>query len=269
VREKPAAVSIRSFTSSESGAWSNAYLISGRSEIVLFDVPMLRSDAARLADVIDRSNKSLATVMISHAHPDHFLSLDVIAERFPKTQITSTANVAEDLKEDGPGIFTLLKDKLGAEGPTRLVFPEPLQAPALRIEGTVLEVVEFGQAESRHTATLYVPSLEALVCADLVYNNAHLYLAERRLEGWLARLNELETFARDRILTIHPGHGPAGDLQLIEQTRRYLRDFAEATATDDAKTCEQQLLAKYPDYHVRQFLTAFSIPAYFTSAGRA
>jgi glyoxylase-like metal-dependent hydrolase (beta-lactamase superfamily II) len=269
VAEKPAALSIRSFTSSESGAWSNAYPISGGSEIVLFDVPMLRRDAARLADIIDKSSKSLGTVMISHAHPDHFLSLDVIAERFPKAQITSTANVVEDLKEGGPGIFTLLKEKLGPEGPTRLVFPEPLQEPALRIEGTVLEVVEFGEAESRHTATLHVPSLEALICADLVYNNAHLYLAERHIEGWLARLNELGTFARDRISTIHSGHGPAGDLQLIEQTRRYLRDFAEAVATGDAETCERQLLAKYSDYHVRQFLTAFSVPAYFTSAPRA
>ena len=28
---------------------------------------------------------------------------------------------------------------------------------------------------------------------------------------------------------------------------------------------EQQMLAKYPEYQVRQFLTAFSIPSYFPS----
>lgn len=57
--EEPALVSIQSFTSSESGAWSNAYLISGRSRIILFDVPMLRSDATKLADIIEKSKMRL------------------------------------------------------------------------------------------------------------------------------------------------------------------------------------------------------------------
>lgn len=45
VTESP---SIQSFTASEPGAWSNSYLISGRSEAILFDVFMLRSDAKQL-----------------------------------------------------------------------------------------------------------------------------------------------------------------------------------------------------------------------------
>jgi len=38
-------LSILPFTSSEHGAWSNSYLISGKSEALLFDVFMLRNDA--------------------------------------------------------------------------------------------------------------------------------------------------------------------------------------------------------------------------------
>ena len=48
-------LSIRPFTSSEVGAWSNSYLISGRSEAILFDVFMLASDAAQIADGIARA----------------------------------------------------------------------------------------------------------------------------------------------------------------------------------------------------------------------
>jgi hypothetical protein len=45
-----------------------------------------------------------------------------------------------------------------------------------------------------------------------------------------------------------------------------LHDFAEAIKSGDAKSAEQRVLAKYPQYHVKQFLSAFSIPAYFRTA---
>jgi len=95
-------LSILPFTSSEPGAWSNSYLISGKSEAVLFDVFMLRSDAAQIADGIAKTGKTLSTVMISHAHPDHFMGLEVITHRFPQARVVSTANVVADIRADGP-----------------------------------------------------------------------------------------------------------------------------------------------------------------------
>lgn len=118
--------SIQSFTSSEPGAWSNSYLISGRSEAILFDVFMLRSDAEQLVDGIAKSGKSLKTVMVSHAHPDHFMGLDLITERFPKARVVSTQNVVADIRGDGPSMLSLLRGKLGPEAPKRLVIPEAL-----------------------------------------------------------------------------------------------------------------------------------------------
>ena len=49
-----------------------------------------------------------------------------------------------------------------------------------------------------------------------------------------------------------PSPDPAGVLPPISQIAM-LRSLA----------VDQQMLAKYPEYHVRQFLTAFSIPSYF------
>jgi glyoxylase-like metal-dependent hydrolase (beta-lactamase superfamily II) len=256
-------LTIQPFTSSDAGAWSNSYLISGESEAILFDVFMLRSDAEKIADRIEKSGKTLQKVVISHAHPDHFMGLDVIAEHFPDAQVVSTQNVVADIRADGPWMFSMLKEKLGSEGPRRLVVPESLAEPVLSLEGVKLQVVEFGEGESKHTAAVYISELESLLSADLVYNQAHLYLQERHLESWLARLDEVEAFAKDRVATIYPGHGNAAGLELIGQTRTYLHDFANAIKSVDAKASEQRMLAKYPNYHVRQFLTAFSIPAYY------
>jgi glyoxylase-like metal-dependent hydrolase (beta-lactamase superfamily II) len=229
----------------------------------------LHSEATELAEKVAQSGKKLKAVMISHAHPDHFMGLDTITERFPQAQIVSTANVVRDIEQDGPRMFSLLQRKLGPEGPTRLVVPQMLPEPILHIEEISLEVVEFGEGESKHIAAVYIPDSKALLSADLVYNNAHLYLQERHLDSWLTRLDELEVFARDKISTIHPGHGNAAGLELIAQTRAYLHDFAEAIKSGNPKAVEEQILARYPQYHVRQFLSVFSIPAYFPNTAPA
>ena len=260
---KEGAVSIHPFTSSEAGAWSNSYLISGESDAVLFDVPMLRSDAVKLTEMITESGKTLKKVFISHAHPDHFMGLDVINERFPQAQILSTQNVVADIKTDGPWMLSLVQSKAGPEAANKLVIPEVFNQSMLDLEGTKLEIIEFGECESKHIAALYIPNQKALFSADLVYNNAHLYLQERHIESWLTRLDELENFARNQVSIIHPGHGKATGLELIAQTRAYLHDFADAVKSDNASIVEKQMLSKYPEYHVKQFLTVFSIPAYF------
>lgn len=256
-------LSIHRFASSEAGAWSNSYVVTNDSEALLFDVPMLHSDATKVAENIAEKRKTLTTVMISHAHPDHFMGLDVIKARFPDARIVSTANVVADIKADGPWMFSMLQGKLGSEAPRQLVVPEVLVEPVLQIDITKLQVAEFGECESKHIASVYVPELKALLSADLVYNHAHLYLQERHLESWLSRLDELELFAKARVATIYPGHGEAASLELIEQTRAYLHDFADAVKGGDAKKTEQLMLSKYPDYRVQQFLTVFSVPAYF------
>ena len=259
-------LTIQQFTSSEAGAWSNSYLVSGASDAILFDVFMLRGEAMELAKSIAKSGKTLQAVMISHAHPDHFMGLDAIKEAFPAVRVVSTPNVAADIQQDGPWIFSMLQNKLGVKGPQRLIVPEPLDEPILRIGGNELPVNEFGECESKHMASLHIPPLKALLSGDLVYNGAHLYVAEKHIGSWLERLDELESFARGHIFEIHPGHGSAGDLSLISQTRAYLNDFSEAVKTGNAAAAEQYILAKYPEYHAKQFLTAFSLPAFFPAA---
>jgi glyoxylase-like metal-dependent hydrolase (beta-lactamase superfamily II) len=257
-------LSIRRFTSSEAGAWSNSYLISDASEAVLYDVFMLRSDTLELARQLEQSSKNLTTVMISHAHPDHFMGLEVIADRFPKARIVSTADVVADIRQDGPWMFDMLRRKLGAEGPARLVIPEPLAVPSLQLGGVELSVLEFAEGETKHLACIYIAAKKALLTADMIYNDAHLYLAEKHLASWLERLDELQAFTEGRVSTLYPGHGAVGDVNtLIAKTRAYLHDFAEAIESGDVKSAERQLLAQYPDHHIRQFLTVFSLPAYF------
>ncbi len=88
--EAAPAVAVQRFSASEPGAWSNSYLLSDDHEALLFDVFQLRSDAKKLADAVDASGKRLTKVWISHAHPDHFLQLDLIVDHFPEVEVLTT-----------------------------------------------------------------------------------------------------------------------------------------------------------------------------------
>ncbi len=163
-------------------------------------------------------------------------------------------------------MLSLLQNKLGAEGPTRLVLPAAVSGTSIELEGAALAIKEFGEGESAHIATLFVNELKALLTADVVYNGAHLYLQEKHLESWLERLDEFESYATELGATLYPGHGAPGGVELIDQTRAYLRDFAEAVKLGTPAAAQQRMLERYPDYRVKQFLTMFSIPAYFAAA---
>jgi hypothetical protein len=106
------------------------------------------------------------------------------------------------------------------------------------------------------------------VTSDLVYNGAHLYLQEHNLQGWLTRLDEFDRFVAEHgVQTIHPGHGPAGGLSLIQATREYLQAFAIAIGTGNADDARTTIVSRFPDHRVSQFLTLFSLPAYFPPEG--
>jgi glyoxylase-like metal-dependent hydrolase (beta-lactamase superfamily II) len=161
-------------------------------------------------------------------------------------------------------MFNLLKEKLGPEGPERLVEPTAVESDRLPLGAVELEIVEFGPGEAKHHACLVLADRHAIVASDLIYNGAHLYLQEHNLDGWLARLDELEQLAgRHGLATIHPGHGPAGGLSLIQGTREYLQAFARATETGNVDSAREVILSQFPDHHVQQFLDVFSLPAYF------
>src|SRR5690242_14523028 len=124
---------IEKLTSSEIGAWSNAYLISGQNEAILFDVFMLRDETAALAEKVKASGKKLTRIFISHAHPDHFMGTEVIVDHFPNVEVISTPATVADVKEDGPWMRELLQNKLGPKGPYGIVVPKPVSGKELTL----------------------------------------------------------------------------------------------------------------------------------------
>ena len=77
---------------------ANYTLVKGRRDALLVDVPFARSEAHRLIARILDSERELRTIYISHDHPDHYFSLDLVTDTFPNAAVVAHPVVTKDIK---------------------------------------------------------------------------------------------------------------------------------------------------------------------------
>lgn len=130
---------------------------------------MVIPEAEALVELIRSRNKPLAWIWITHAHPDHYAGLAVVAAAFPDAQLLAhpqTATRAPELRNEFDEPLQKFFPGLMA-APVELT---PYTAQSLGVDGVELSIVTFEGGEHELATALLVPSLEAMLIADLVYN---------------------------------------------------------------------------------------------------
>src|SRR5271170_4355066 len=87
------------FTAEPRALASNAVLIKGREEAVLVDSCFIQSDAQKLVKLIRSSGRELTSVLVTHAHPDHYFGLGAIREAFPAAKMYARKEVIDGMRE--------------------------------------------------------------------------------------------------------------------------------------------------------------------------
>jgi glyoxylase-like metal-dependent hydrolase (beta-lactamase superfamily II) len=232
---------------------ANYTLVKGRREALLVDVPFGRADAHRLIARILDTGLKLHTIFITQDHLDHFFSLDLLTETFPKASVVAHSVVAADIKRS----ISLKVDRLaesertGANSPWRRVVPTPLGFDHIRLEGHELQILGPMQGNHVHATALWDPRTGTLIAGDLLYNGVFAFLGEHRpaqCDAWLESLDYLEALRPKRVVAGHSKPGLPDDDKAIDWTRGYIRDlmkFARSTglATEMADTPR----ASYPN----------------------
>ena len=169
---------LKIITTSEASLYANMTLVMGKTDAALIDVPFTRSDAHRVVADILESGKALKFVYITHDHPDHFMSLEVVADAFPDMRRIAAPAVVADIWRSLPAKLRRWVTMPGANGPRRPVVPVAWDQPAFQIEGRELRILGPMQGDHVHATAIYIPSLKAIVAGDLVFENIHLWLGE-------------------------------------------------------------------------------------------
>jgi glyoxylase-like metal-dependent hydrolase (beta-lactamase superfamily II) len=97
-----------------------------------------------------------------------------------------------------------------------------LNTDEILVDSQVVNLIHVGQGDIEGSTIFHVPSADAVVCGDVVYNNVHMMMYEAneaKREAWIAALNAK---------TVVAGHKSVGAADLPENlaaSERYLRDF--------------------------------------------
>jgi glyoxylase-like metal-dependent hydrolase (beta-lactamase superfamily II) len=211
--------------------YTSITLIEGKKSAILVDAPFTRADAHRVVAWILESGLDLQTVYVTHDHPDHYFSMEVITQAFPNARVVSAPEVVADIWKSIPAKVKRWGPMLGANGPRYPTAPAPLTERFLMLEGQRIEVIGPLQGDHSNSTALYVPSAKTLIAGDLLFNQMHLWLGESlqpERKAWAAAVEKLAGLGATRVIAGHKKPGLPEDTSAIAFTRNYLARFEQA-----------------------------------------
>ena len=235
--------------------WSpiSSTLIYGERDAVLVDVFTTVEQTEALVDWVAASGKNLTTIYATHGHGDHFFGASTVLERFPGARFVATPDVVKIMRQQASAqsLASFWNPRFPGQISDHLVIAEELTENVIDLEGHDLVAVPLGHTDTDNTTCLHVPSIGLVVAGDAAYNGVHLYLAEsdpQKRREWIAALDTIEALKPRAVIAGHKRPGNDDSPKIIEETRRYIRDFDRvAGTTTTARELYSKMLELYPD----------------------
>ena len=248
-KDKPP-LKVEVLRNSAGSLFSNTALIEGEHDTVLVDPPFTKADAHRVVAMVLDSGRHLTTVFVTHDHPDHYFSMDVIAEAFPDAQIVAHPIVVADIWRSLPLKVKRWSPMLGPNGPAHPSAPAALTGDTIMLEGHALKVLGPMQGDHVHATALWVPDIKALIAGDLVYNQMYLWFGEhgpQDIAAWDKSLAQFEALKPELVVAGHAKPGLPNDASGIAFSRRYIAAWPGlVAASSDSKDLEARVREAFP-----------------------
>jgi glyoxylase-like metal-dependent hydrolase (beta-lactamase superfamily II) len=210
------------------GGGGNSGIIIGDSAVVVIDTKMMGSSENLYEFAKEKAGQKPIIVINTHYHGDH-----VKGNKFFKG---SRIYIGSYEKE-------FLQKNIDAENqPTDFVKDSLL----LDLGNEKVYLYNLGQAHTFNDLVVYLSNHNVLFTGDLIFNRVNPVLKEEsgaRVSQWIHVLDII--LSRWGYSKIVPGHGQAGDKEMVLSMRQYFIDMTSA-AIDPGK--ENQLAEKYKEW---------------------
>jgi glyoxylase-like metal-dependent hydrolase (beta-lactamase superfamily II) len=235
----PNSLSTKVFFSDEKGFEVASVIVTGKTDAVLLDAQWTLSNAHRVIAEIAETGKQLKTIYVTHAHPDHYFGLGVIAEAFPSARIVALASVAHTINSQFFGKLEHWEQVIGATNVCRkTVNIEALSGDYFELEGERIEVMPKIIGDMKYNSVVWIPSIKTLYGSDVLFNQAHPFTCELTAEErqqWIQDIGRLENMDAQVII---PGHQKPG-MPFDSSSYSFTRDYLVATEEEIAKTRDE------------------------------
>jgi glyoxylase-like metal-dependent hydrolase (beta-lactamase superfamily II) len=246
----PPPLKVEVLRTSAGSLYANIALIAGEKKAVLVDAPFTMADAHRVVAMVLDSGKELETIFVTHDHPDHFFSMEVLTQAFPNAKVVAHPTVVVDIWRSLPLKVKRWSPMLGANGPRLPTAPQPIDGDTITLEGHRLQVIGPMQGDHVHATALWAPDINALFAGDLVFNQMFLWLGEHgpaERAGWAAALDRVAALKPAMVVAGHSKPGLANDASGITFSRNYLDAWSKAASSaKDSADLRARIRRQYP-----------------------
>lgn len=246
------ALSVQPVIASAGSFHVTSSLIKGEKEMILVDGQFLQSDAHRLVAQMLETGLSLKSIVITHAHPDHYFGLDVVLKSFPNTPIYAAPEVVEDMAIMSPKKMKQWKPVFGDNLTNKPVTATPLASNTLTLEGESIELIKIGQADTHDTTAFYVPSAKTIIAGDLAYKDIYPWTAETNTsnrKAWIKNLDKLNNLGASQVIAGHMLENSDTDIAaVLNFNKTYLTKFNHAVeSTNSVEEMRTEIFSAYPN----------------------
>jgi glyoxylase-like metal-dependent hydrolase (beta-lactamase superfamily II) len=248
----PDKLSTKVFFSDEKGFEVASVIVMGKTDAVLIDAQWTLSNAHRVIAEIAETGKVLKTIYVTHAHPDHYFGLGIIAEAFPSARVTALASVARTINKQ---FFGKLEHWETVIGPTNVcrktVTIEPLSQDYIELEGERIEIIADVMGDMKYNSVVWIPSIKTIFGSDVLFNQAHPFTCEvtaDERQQWIRDIEQLETMGAEVIIPGHQKPGMPFDSSSCTFTKDYLVATEEVMAeTTDEANFYYAMVQRFPE----------------------
>jgi len=233
------ALSTKVFFSDEKGFEVASVIVMGKNDAVLIDTQWTLSNAHRVIAEIAETGKHLKTIYVTHAHPDHYFGLGVIADAFPSAQVTALAPVARTINHQFFGKLEHWEQVIGATNVCRkTVNIEVLSQNYFELEGQRIEIIPEVIGDMKYNTVVWIHSIKTLYGSDVLFNQAHPFTGEVTAEErkqWIRDIEGLEKMVAEVII---PGHQRPG-MPFDSSCYAFMKDYLIATEEEIARSQDE------------------------------
>src|SRR6202158_3412785 len=209
---------------------SRSTLISGPTEGILIDALLTFENADQIAAWAKGFGKTVTGIYITHGHSDHWLGLARLLEHFPGARGYAAPEVVGRAAWEAEFNKTTKywTSRFPGELPETPVVPEVLNSDEILVDGQVVNLIHVGQGDIEGSTIFHVPSADAVVCGDVVYNNVHMMMYEAdeaKREAWIASIDAVAALNPKIVVAGHKSVGAVDLPEKLAASQRYLRDF--------------------------------------------
>jgi glyoxylase-like metal-dependent hydrolase (beta-lactamase superfamily II) len=198
--------------------FTTSYYLDTPVGVVVFDTQIFPESAeGLLAAILANTSGKLHSIVITHAHPDHYWGNAVFREYDPYVPILTSSGVRAEMLATAPALIENMPADWHNVTLESVIYPEIAfdGSSTLSFGGVTIHLWECGPAENHRQLVAWIPEQRAIVTGDLVQNHLTYAVQMQSAGAWRTIVAEIAALAPEQVLTGHIG--PAGP-EILDET---------------------------------------------------